>query len=155
MALLGVSQIIPTLSSKEAPDLHSSQQQQLEGGELLKKLDLSGSGAAEKAPLPRHCNDERQQSFETLTTAPAEEESKTKGVTAAFALLCPLLVSCIDDDWNADVRALAVGVVRQLFLDLQVSMTRLAALPTMAAAADTSTVAEATDTTLLLLGRNT
>lgn len=41
---------------------------------------------------------------------------------AAVSLLSPLLVSCMDDDWNADVRSVAVGVVRQLFLDLHVSL---------------------------------
>lgn len=64
---------------------------------------------------------EKREQLETDSKEANENKVEARSVIAALSMLTPLLVSCMDDDWNADVRFLAVGVVRQFFFDLNVS----------------------------------
>ncbi|KAL8424731.1 hypothetical protein Efla_001320 [Eimeria flavescens] len=128
VALLCVSQIIPTLpahtsraSDSPADKLRSAKGEHSKGCESLQDV--------QKSPT----NGEAMQEVSASATSD-EEPRKGIDIGASLELLSPLLVSCIDDDWNADVRALAVGVVRQLFLDLQECKEQHGALKQLATA---------------------
>ncbi|XP_026190899.1 uncharacterized protein LOC34618803 [Cyclospora cayetanensis] len=118
VALLCVSQLIPTLSLKCGPTnlemengIHDSTAQLVEIGCMENNV---ATGALQRD----QANNDRQQRLNPESAEQLEEETRAGSVAQAVSLLSPLLVTCMDDDWNADVRALAVQVVRQVFLDL-------------------------------------
>lgn len=120
MALLCVSQIIPTLVDQD-PLVMAPLGKERRAGEVATNRD---SSILEKPPQPANGSVAEEHLAVELVATSQHKENQDSSVTAALALLSPLLISCMDDDWNADVRALAVTVLRQLFLDLQVSPHR-------------------------------
>ncbi|KAL8438642.1 hypothetical protein ACSSS7_000075 [Eimeria intestinalis] len=128
VSLLCVSQIIPTLSNDKSVGGHTpsakddkAHEQEFEDAQASHEVSVSSFESKEAEHL-------------STPAAPAETKSEGGVVAASIALLSPLLVCCIDDDWNVDVRALAVGVVRQLFLDLRGSLGQHEALKQLATA---------------------
>ncbi|CDJ35914.1 LOW QUALITY PROTEIN: uncharacterized protein EMH_0002080 [Eimeria mitis] len=133
VALLCVSQIIPTLSPSSIPPVPTPHQQTEEGHENPSNGDVNEMGTfGQLTPA-----NERKAEFDAVSKETNENEVQAKPLIAALSLLSPLLVSCMDDDWNADVRSLSVGVVRQLFLDLHGAGEEHAALEQLAAATAT------------------
>ncbi|CDI74628.1 hypothetical protein, conserved [Eimeria praecox] len=130
VALLCVSQIIPTLSVNTVPPISLHHQETEEACES--QSEENSSGVRTRGQLPP--GNEGRNQLEADMEETNEKDVNAKPIVAALSLLSPLLISCMDDDWNADVRSLAVGVVRQLFLDLHGDKEQHAALQQLATA---------------------
>ncbi|KAL8451767.1 hypothetical protein Emed_001783 [Eimeria media] len=129
VSLLCVSQVIPALLAEKP---FNCQMPSAQAKEALEQPFEDADAAQEVARSASESKD-----AESLSTQKALAETTSEGgdVAASIALLSPLLVCCIDDDWNVDVRALAVGVLRQLFLDLREQHETLKQLATATAGA--------------------
>lgn len=119
VALLCVSQIIPVLAAKEREGVYPFQEEQQKAAAEQKQLNGSSPHATKEQQS--WTNDGRQLLEETAS-APDGDKQKFESVSAALTVLSPLLISCMDDDWNADVRLLTIKVVWQLFEDLEVRL---------------------------------
>ncbi|KAL8443209.1 hypothetical protein Emag_006037 [Eimeria magna] len=127
VSLLCVSQVIPALSNDKPLDCHSPSAQVNGFGQAFEDASASQE-------VPISSSESKDADHLSTQEAPADTKSERGDAAASIALLSPLLVCCIDDDWNVDVRGLAVGVVRQLFLDLRDSLWQREALKQLATA---------------------
>ncbi|KAL8274934.1 hypothetical protein Esti_001134 [Eimeria stiedai] len=127
VSLLCVSQIIPTLSNDKSSGCHTPSTQ-------VNEADEQPFEDAQAAQETSGFSRERKDAEHLSTQAAPVEIDRGGEVAASIALLSPLLVCCIDDEWNVDVRALAVGVVRELFLDLRGCLGQHEALEQLATA---------------------
>lgn len=130
VALLCVSQIIPTLSTSHIPPISRPHKENKGDYENSQDEGFNEVGAANHLTAAT----DRRDRPPAEPQGSNDSQVKVRPVIAAVSLLSPLLISCMDDDWNADVRSLAVGVVRQLFLDLHGDEEHHAALQQLAAA---------------------
>lgn len=115
LALLCVSQIIPALADNKTLDhfevVHQKEEVERTCLEHLAEAQVLDPKTTLE-DVPRH--------LDSVTKTLATGERQQSDLAASVELLSPLLVCCMDDDWNPDVRKLAIEVVQQLFLDLQV-----------------------------------